>query len=163
MCVEYVHWPPIAISQKLVTAIPKGSGSKQSSLLCPGGGIGRRDRLKIYWWQHHESSTLSRGTIIKIKCLKVLLFEICQKPRNLKTLPANVQYAARIFWWKFFPTENILAAIIFIAPRNAIPMVNARISIKSPLPVRVRPRQVGIIPRQVNTGNARSAIGINSY
>jgi UDP-N-acetylglucosamine 1-carboxyvinyltransferase len=47
-------------------AIPKGSGSKQSSLLCPGGGIGRRDRLKIYCWQQHESSILSLGTIMKV-------------------------------------------------------------------------------------------------
>lgn len=31
----------------------------------PGGGIGRRDRLKIYWWQHHESSILSLGTYMK--------------------------------------------------------------------------------------------------
>ena len=31
----------------------------------PGGGIGRRDRLKIYCWQQHESSILSLGTKIK--------------------------------------------------------------------------------------------------
>ena len=29
----------------------------------PDGGIGRRDGLKIHWWQHHESSILSLGTI----------------------------------------------------------------------------------------------------
>ena len=30
--------------------------------ISPGGGIGRRNRLKIYRWQHHESSILSLGT-----------------------------------------------------------------------------------------------------
>lgn len=30
---------------------------------CRGGGTGRRGRLKICWWQHRESSSLSLGTL----------------------------------------------------------------------------------------------------
>ena len=39
-----------------------GQGRKYLDEICPGGGIGRRKRLKIVRGQPHESSILSPGT-----------------------------------------------------------------------------------------------------
>lgn len=41
-----------------------------------GGGTGRRTGLKIQRWQHHESSTLSRGII------KTIFNELYPAPRE---------------------------------------------------------------------------------
>lgn len=44
--------------------------AKLASLVCRGGGTGRRARLKIWWWQHRVGSipTLGTNTLQDVSC-----------------------------------------------------------------------------------------------